>query len=188
MFSLEMIGLGMASLLALVGTLFMVMCRKVWLDFFQTSAFKDVTVLQSDEVLPLLGALVSNFLFIAGACIFSIGMMAISLLIGVNAGLVALAGVIPFASIFLIMRILKQSPIGIPFEHLSPPAPAVIVIVGSSLVLLASAVTGIQAGTVALSVPYGILLVVAVLVPNLIAMRHRRAGWLNQPKFENTSD
>jgi len=182
MLTLETAGLGLASLLILVGTLFMFMCRHVWLDFFETSAFKKVEELQSEAVWPLLGALTSNFLFITGVCIFSMGMTSASLLLGVSAGLVALAGVSPFATMFVMMRFTKQSPIGIPFEHLSPPAPAVIVIVGSAALLVASSVLGCRDGSLEVGLPYFVLLALAVVVPNLISLRHRRSGWLNQPR------
>ena len=187
MVTLEFVGLGMASLLALVGTMFMLMCRKVWLDFFETSAFKNVDALVSEEVFPLVGALTSNFLFIAGVCIFSLGMVSVSLLIGAASALVALAGVLPFATMFVIMKITKQTPIGIPVEHLSaPPLPAALVISGSAVVLSLSVASDVRAGVLDLSVLQIGVLVFAAVIPNLVALRHRQAGWLHQPRPHNS--
>ena len=61
------------------------------------------------------------------------------------------------------------------------PAPAIIVIIGSAILFLAATITGVNSGTHELDAPYLVLLIVAILIPNLIALRHRRAGWLNQP-------
>ncbi len=180
--NLETIGLGIAALIAPMGVMFMLMCRIIWLDFLGTTAFKDVEALRSDEVFPKMGALVSNFIFIVATVLFSLGMTLITLILGMPLGVTALTAVAPLASLFVVMLVTAKSPIGIPFDNLKPPIPAVVVFGGSSAVLLASLITAANAGTYTIETMHMVVLAVAIVVPNLVALRHRRAGWLNQPK------
>ena len=73
---LESASLAAAALLAPVGVLFMCSCRTAWFMFLDTKRFRDCKHdLKSADILPLLGALVSNYVFLFAAMIFGLGLV-----------------------------------------------------------------------------------------------------------------
>ena len=79
---------------------------------------------------------------------------------------------------------LQEAPIGIPVDnHFVPPPPALIVLGLAEGLLIANAVSQIQAGTYSINQAHYVVLFLATALPVVIATVHQQRGWLNQPNY-----
>ena len=82
------------------------------------------------------------------------------------------------------MVIFNTSPMGMP-EVSGPPVPARILLIGVEAMLAFNAYTGFNAGYYTDLPKFLGFLAYAVLIPSIIAKKHRNAGWEAQPKLKS---
>ena len=163
---------------ALVGTVFMLTCKKMWKHIYKANLKTfGVEKKESDgELERLFGGLVSHCCFVLGFILFALGMVGIGLSLHLTPSLAMMAAIQGPMSQLLFMAMLRKSPTGHPDVPGPPLVPKVILSV-VECVSIYGTYQNIQAGVYdpELLKTFQILVLIAIGVPSAIGFFHRNA-------------
>ena len=159
-----------ASLMVIPGLIFMLKSKQV------------VSGVSAQEagitLLPGALALASYYLYLVGMIMFALSMIIVGAASGVPMVLGITAAVSGPISVLLFMSYFRQSITGIPGIS-GPPMPARILLILIGIVIHANAILHVVDGDVAGLdwAKFGGLYVIAVSIPHLIGLKHRKEQW-----------
>ena len=169
--AIDSVTMGVSCLLLVPATLFMATNKKVAMNAVKEAGLESSI---NDNAL----ALAAYYLFLVGGMLFEMGMMILSLTLGLIAPLALCAATSGLISILLMMAITKTSITGIP-GITGPPMPARIGLIVVGALLNINAALHIFDGDISNAdwLTFALLYIVSVGVPHAIAFKHRKEGW-----------
>jgi len=125
---------------------------------------------------PKMLGIASYYLFLAGMILFALGGVILGLAIELPPALAVPAGLAGPLTVLGYMAIMKESITGIP-GIMGPPLPARIALIVIGLVINANVIVHAIDGEDDPWIAFGVLYLVCLSVPHLVALKHRKAGW-----------
>ena len=177
----EQYALYAGAAMSLPGVIFMLTCRKLWNETAESSRFN---IDMNHKDFKVWAALASHLSFIIGTILFVLGTICGGIALGFPPALAMLGGLSGAITQLFFMVIFNTSPMGMP-EVSGPPVPARILLIGVEAMLAFNAYTGFNAGYYTDLPKFLGFLAYAVLIPSIIAKKHRNAGWEAQPKLKS---